>query len=199
MNATIDGILYTKIGTNEACVGKEDGSQEAVWTTREGVVKIRSKVLIAGVSCIVTMIGKKAFRKCQRITNIIIPNTVNTLKQQCFEELYLTEPLVIPSSVTNVESYFLFKWNSKTLIFCGSKDPNKTSTDGTRWISSSFVDNVIVPLNYENDEFCSKKVSKVLPNECKVQYEENKRIYTCFRKRNSYLISLFFDGLVLAS
>ena len=41
MSVTIDDILYTKIGTNEACVGTEDGSQTAVSTSREGEIKIK--------------------------------------------------------------------------------------------------------------------------------------------------------------
>ena len=104
MSTTVDGVIYTKIGTNEACVGYESGSttDQTVPTTTECVVKIQPKVTIDGVSCTVTMIGKYAFGWCQKLTNIIIPNTVKTLKEYCFNNFRVTEPVILPSSITKV-------------------------------------------------------------------------------------------------
>ena len=119
MSVTLDDVLYTKIGTKEACVGYESTTTTAaVSTSREGEIKIRSSVLISSVSCAVTMIGYYAFAYCKKLTNIIIPNTVKTLKKYCFESLCLTEPLILPSSITKVETWFINNWNSKSLVFC---------------------------------------------------------------------------------
>ena len=199
MSVTIDGILYTKIGTNEACVGTEDGSQQAVSTSREGEINILSSVLISSVTCVVTMLGRDAFFHCKKITNIIIPNTVNTLKYRSLGWLYLTAPLILPSSITKVESWFLCDWYSKSLIFCGTKEPEMINTNGDTYISEYFKDNVLVPQNYEKDTFCKKTVSTSVLSNCPKIEEKIKRIFTCFRKRNIYPITSFMIHIILIS
>ena len=127
MSTTVDRVIYTKIGTNEACVGYESGStiDQAVPTTTEGEIKIQPKVTIDGDSRTVTMIGKYAFGWCQKLTNIIIPNTVKTLKRSCLDYLCLTEPLILPSSVTKAETWFLANWYSKSMTFLRNKRTRK--------------------------------------------------------------------------
>ena len=166
MSATIDGIYYSKIGTNEACLGKTDMWYVALSTSTTGVVNIPSRVLISAISCIVTTIGWGAFEACKKITNIIIPNTVTTLKQECLDDLCLTEPIIIPSSVTRVESYFLDNWGSKSIVFCGNKEPDAVATADGRWISGRFTGSILVPMNYEKDTFCLKPVMKTVLNNC---------------------------------
>ena len=167
MSVTIDDVLYTKIENYEACVGKKDSHENAVSRSKEGIIKIPSSVLISGSYYTVTMIGQGAFYCCEKITGIIIPNTVKTLKYECLECLYLKEHLIIPRSVTKIESNFLDSWYSKALIFCGTKEPElvKYKHEGS-WISALFTGNVIVPKNYEKDTFCLKNVAKTATKEC---------------------------------
>ena len=192
MSTTVDGVLYTKIGTKEACVGYESKTTPAVPTSAVGEINIASNVLIDGVSCIVTMLGFCAFSGCTKLTNIVIPNTLKTLKFCCFDRLYLTEPLILPSSITKVESDFLSNWHSKSLVFCGTKDLVMTSS----FSISSYLTSVIVPMNYESDKFCTKNVVKTAATGCPIIKERIKRILTCFRKKNIYPITSFLIHLI---
>ena len=136
MSITKDKVLYSRIReTNEACVGTEDGSKNAVSTDFVGEVIILSHVTIDNVYCTITSIGKNAFKVCKQVTNIVIPNTVTLLNDHCFWELSLTSPLIIPSSVTTVESWFINAWGPKAIIFCGTKEPKMINTGYDGWIS----------------------------------------------------------------
>ena len=190
MSATVDGVLYTKIGTNEACVGTESTQKTAVPTSTEGEIKIASKVPIGGVSCTVTMLGYWAFCQCSKLTNIIIPDTVKTLKKYCLGTLHLTEPLILPSSITKVESYFITNWAYTLLVFCGTKEPE---LDSSFSITPSLT-SITVPKNYEGSTFCTKSVVKAAATGCPIIIK--KRIFTCFRKETVYPITTFLIHLI---
>ena len=197
MSETIKEVLYTRIGeTSEACVGTEDGSKTAVSTTKEGEIRILPRVLIGSNRCIVTTIGRSAFDGCTKLTNIIIPSTVTTIKYFALRNLYLKEPLFIPSSVTTVESHFIDLWYSKTLVFCGTKEPEKKAAGSAKyWISEVFTGSVVVPLNYENDKFCLKNIVKFMKGEC-----TNVRMRTsCFNNRNRFRCSSFVLVFLICS
>ena len=201
MSVTIEEVLYTRIGTTStACVGTEDGSKYAVSTSKSGEITILPSVPIDGICCTVTMIGKYAFFQCKGVTKITLPNTVTTLKFGCFENLYLTEPLILPSSVTTVESCFINSWYSHSLVFCGTKEPEmiKISTN-TYWISSYFTGSVIVPMNYEKGTFCLKNATKSLTTGCQATIVKVQRIFTCFRRLNKYPLSSFILTCLLIS
>lgn len=192
MSTTVDGVLYTKIGTNEACVGTEDGSKKAVPEATVGEIKIASKVLIDGVSCTVTMLGWNAFFQCSKLTNIIIPNTVKTLKRYCLGNLYLTESLFLPSSITKVEYYFISNWASKLLVFCGTKEPEMVSG----FEITPTLKSVTVPNDYEGSTFCTKSIVKTAATGCTIIKERIKRIFTCLRKKNIYPTTSFLIHLI---
>ena len=197
MSETFDDILYTRINeTNTACVGTIDGTQYAIPSSKKGEIKIRSYVLISGVECKVTTIGRKAFYGCVNVTNIIIPKTVTTLLFYSFKNIYLTKPLVLSSSITSVETNFIDDWFSNSLLFCGTKEPSKEILgSGTYWISTRFTGAVIVPPNYEKNEFCSKNVIKLKNDLCMKLEMRN----TCNRKRNIYYTSLFIIHIQIGS
>ena len=136
--------------------------------------------------------SKERFIVAKKITGIIIPNTVKTLKYECLECLYLKEPLIIPRSVTKIESNFLDSWYSKALIFCGTKEPElvEYKHEG-RWISALFTGNVIVPKNYEKDTFCLKNVAKTATKECPI------KLHTYLQKKNELIILSFILTFVL--
>ena len=193
MSISIGEVLYSRISLlSEACVGTEDGSMHAVSETFVGEVIIMSHVTIDNIYCIVTTIGKGAFYKCPGLTNIIIPSTISLLKQSCFWLLQLTKPLILPSSVKTVETYFINSWGPNVLIFCGTKDPKTVKTgNNAAWISPSFKGSVFVPNNYEESAFCLKKISK---KELCVCHDR-----MCFSKRKKRTSSLLFMSVLIIS
>ena len=169
MSVTINDVLYTRIGTtNTARVGTEDGSKYAVSKSKTGEIYIFPYVQIEGIKCTVGEIGKYAFYCCKSITSIIIPSTIKTLKTRCFCAIALTKPLIIPSSVTTVETFFIDGWSPSLLIFCGANEPKMVNIDYDNYISKKFTNNVIVPTNYNNEKFCLKPIEKKLLSECSI-------------------------------
>ena len=82
----INDVLYTRIDlTATARVG--DGSPSwpnAVSPLFSGVLVILPFVEIDSISCKVVEISDEALYGCSDITDIILPNTIETLKFECF-------------------------------------------------------------------------------------------------------------------
>ena len=162
MSVTKNNILYTRIeSTNTACVGTENGSINAVPSSFVGEVNILPNVLIDKIKCVVTVIGKYAFKDCAKITRITIPNTIKTLKIFAFRNISLESALIIPCSIVRVESWFIDYWKSYTVIFCGVNEPEKVIINSYKsWMSNYFTGRVIVPLNYKEETFCLKNIER---------------------------------------
>ena len=164
MSERFGGILYTRIGTS--CTAKVgDGSlnsPNAVSSDFEGEVAILPKVRINGVSCRVIEISKYALRKCSKVTNVIIPNTITTLRERCIGYLSLVTKIIIPSSVILVESYFINRMNPQSIIFCGAKEPTMSPVNEDVYFADIFRGNIIVRDNYDSTKntFCKKKIER---------------------------------------
>ena len=204
MSITKDKVLYSRIReTNEACVGTEDGSKNAVSTDFVGEVIILSHVTIDNVYCTVTTICYRAFSYCYQVANIVIPNTVTLLRKSSFWNLNLTSPLIIPSSVTTVESFFINNWGPKAIIFCGTKEHLMidTSTGNNGFISAKFTGKVSVPEDYEKDSFCLKSVEKKTLSDCSIIQTflsiKLHRARTCLKQRQQVILSSLFYMMIL--
>ena len=68
---------------------------------------------------IVTTIGSKAFRYCDSLTNITIPNSVTTIGDGAFFGCYSLTSITIPNSVTTIGEYAFYDCDSLT-IQCNS-------------------------------------------------------------------------------
>ena len=195
MSTTIQGILYTRIGTTStACVGTEDGSKNAVSKSYIGKALLLSHVTIGSIYCIVTMIGKWAFYECKGLTNLLIPSTITILKRSCFYSLSLTSPLVIPASVKSVESFFIEDC-SPIIIFCGTEEPQTINVGWSDWISNQFTGKVSVPNEYKSDKFLKKNIEKRELTECAASIYASVRI----KRRQKWLILVFFIHILLLS
>ena len=147
---TINGIRYSIIDATTARVG--DGSTNkpnGVSSGFSGEVNILSKVSINGKNYDVTEIGEDSINGASQVTKIRIPNTIKTLKENCFTNLDLVKSIVIPASVTAVESWFISNMGPENITFLGKKEPKMINTDGAGYISAQFKGKVSVPLGYE--------------------------------------------------
>ena len=206
MSVVKEKVLYTRIEqTKEACVGRIDESKNAISRDFVGEVVILSRVFINGVYCTVTTLGRYAFDSCPGLTNVVIPNTVTLLKDSCFCRLNITNPIIIPSSVKTVESFFIDNWNPSSIIFCGKEEPKMVIVENfTGWISRYFTGVVTVSNDYEKDTFCLKNIEKRLLTECsiiqkylalKLYLDQNKA--TCFKNRKRYHASLLVMNILM--
>ena len=181
MSVTVHGVLYTRINqTNTARVGTEDGSKNAVSSSYEGIVVIKPSVSIDKTICLVTEIGKLAFYY-SKASFVVIPNTIKIMRNHCFYSVSFH--IIIPASVTLVESLFIDESNPK-ITFCGMKEPETVVTDDDYWISNFFSSNVNVPLNYKDANFCLKNIAKNEANECLITEIKPAMLFTCKNRRN---------------
>ena len=77
---------------------------------------------------------------------------------RCFNSVFAFKKIIIPSSVTLVESDFILYHDPDSVTFCGTKDPKFNSIYG--FGSMSYTKKVIVPNDYEGTKFLGKEIEK---------------------------------------
>lgn len=96
----VDGIYYS-INGNQATVTYKGTSSSQYLNEYSGSITIPSTVAYNGTTYSVMSIGNEAFYECYSLTNITIPNSVNTIGKRAFYRCDLTS-IDIPNSVTNI-------------------------------------------------------------------------------------------------
>ena len=191
MSVTLNGITYSRIGTtNNASVG-------SVSKSIRGDVFIYPEVQINGANCIVTEIGSFSFSGCENITNIILPSTITTLRIGSFTSLNMTKPLIIPSSVVLVESWFVNVWSPSCVVFCGTKEPTMKDVDNyDGFISTYFKGKVVVSYNYNGEKFCLRDIKRKL-YVCDLTLKWMIK-HTCLPKHQTRLFLLAYEFIVFS-
>ena len=163
MSVRLHDILYKQIdSTRTARVG--DGSSSApnaVDSAFNGEVNILPKVNINGISCTVIEVSTYVFFCAYKVTNVTIPDTVTILKHRCFGFMSLVSEIVIPASVTTVETYCISDMKP-SIYFCGTKEPEMVQENENYYISGQFTGSVVVPIDYEPDKstFLKKSITR---------------------------------------
>ena len=149
-------------------------------------------VSIDGILCRVVEIMGEAFSKCKNVTEIILPDTITTIRKYAFA--YLTiEMFVIPSSVTYVESFIISDFAPKQIIFCGKKEPtiNESPCFSSLFHGKVFVSNDFEP---EKTEAFGKQIIRK-PNICK--FVPIWQLHTCNNiRQRKYINYIFFIVLL---
>ena len=120
----VDGIYYN-VRNGQAEVtnkGHYNGFSEDVVLPDSyiGDVSIPSTVTHEGVSYPVTAIGQYAFSSCDKMTSIIIPNSVISIGKEAFFNCDSLFTLTIPNSVTTIGDYAFKGCTRLTNITIGS-------------------------------------------------------------------------------
>lgn len=148
MTTVIEKVTYKRIDTSKTALIPSS----CVPDDYVGVVSILPYVTISNVLCKVVEISGFSFCRCKSVTEIIIPDTITTIRQYAFA--YLTiKRFIFPKSITLVESYIISDFAPKQIIFCGTKDPTFRGIGAeNKVISSIFKGKVIVPIDYESNK-----------------------------------------------
>lgn len=182
MSTIVNRVLYSRIGsTFTARVGNNtEIHTNGISKDYSGVVIVASSVVIGSITCKVVEIGIAALNDCQKVTDIILPNTITTLKDSCIGNNPLIKKIIIPSSVTKVETYFISDMKPDSIIFCGTKEPTMIPTRSENYITGGFAGFVAVPLNYDSSKstFCLKRIQRENTDYCMIMKEFNAKTRT---------------------
>lgn len=99
-----DGIYFNKRG-NEVIVTYRGASWNSYTNEYSGNVIIPSSVTFNGTTYLVASIGDFAFRNCEDISNITIPNTITTIGYSALSGCTGLTSIDLPNSVTRIERY----------------------------------------------------------------------------------------------
>ena len=106
---TINNVVYA--------IEDEDLEEANVWYYKDeikGKVEILPSVTIGGKKYSVTVIDYNAFDGATDVTNVMIPNSVTTIREYAFYNTGIKE-IKIPSSVEKIDKYAIgYRWNSIT-------------------------------------------------------------------------------------
>ncbi|MBQ9575670.1 MAG: leucine-rich repeat protein, partial [Muribaculaceae bacterium] len=97
----VDGIYYKILSSSPATV--EVTYRDTDYNSYHGVVNVPASVTHGGVTYTVTAIGNSAFRKCDDLTSLTLPNTITEIKPLAFYYCDGLTSLDIPNSVTTIQ------------------------------------------------------------------------------------------------
>ena len=133
----IKGINYR---LNEETLTAEVIEQENGY---EGDIIIPETVVFQEVAYRVTSIGDLAFRFCESLTSIIIPDGVTSIGENAFEDCSSLTSIVIPNGVTSI---------------------GQQAFEGCKSISSIVIPDGVKSIGEFAFQYCSSLTSIVIPN-----------------------------------
>ena len=96
----VNGIYYNKINSSKVAVTFKGNSYDSYSNEYAGNIVIPSSVDYNGATYSVTSIGASAFRSCESLTSIQIPNSVTSIGDYAFSSCESLTSIQIPNSVT---------------------------------------------------------------------------------------------------
>lgn len=128
----VDGIYYTILSeTDLTCAVSGDG------IVYRGDVVIPENVTSDNKTYSVTWILHNAFRNCENLTEITIPNSVTNIGQWAFARCHSLTSINIPKSVTSIDQTSFRECNSLTQIVVESGNPIYDSRDNCNAINET--------------------------------------------------------------
>lgn len=95
----VDGIYYTVVSLPELTCEVSKSPKDNEYS---GDIKIPAEVSFRGKTLKVERIGSDAFRSCESLTSVDIPNSVTVIGDQAFDECTSLASVKIPNSVTEI-------------------------------------------------------------------------------------------------
>ena len=179
----VDGIYYNITSetdkTVEVTYPGNDLPQGNDSNEYSGAVVLPESVTYNGNIYSVTRIGDAAFKFCDGLVSVEIPNSVISIGEQAFWGCDGLTSVVIPNSVTNVWSSVFYACDNLTSVVIGD---NVTSIEANAFYRCTSLTSVVIGKSVKsiaNDAFyyCSSLTSLEIPNS--VTSIGNRTFYRC--------------------
>ena len=127
----------------------------------------------------VTTIGNHAFEFCISLTSVTIPNSVTTIGNHAFESCISLTSVTIPNSVTTIEEYAFYRCDGLTSITI----PNSVTTigngafQGCEGLTSVTIPNSVTTIGRDTFSSCRSLISVTIGNS--VTTIGNDAFYNC--------------------
>ncbi len=191
ISAAVDDIFI--IGDLKYTVLTEEGSTGTVAINKNDFISgdliIPSSVKNNAITYSVTSIGDFAFKYCNHLTSITIPDSVTSIGGEAFEYCSSLTRITIPESVTSIINMAFYSCSSLTSITI--PDSVTSIGDGAFYNCSSLtsvtIGKGVTSIGYSAFEKCSSLTSIVIPDS--VTSIGNWAFEDC-----SSLTSIYFEG-----
>lgn len=135
-----NGIYYTITGNNEVAVSYNTTS----YNSYSGQVVIPSIVSNSGINYNVTKIGGSAFRSCNSVTSLSLPNSINYIEGYAFKDF--TSPITLSLS-ENITYYGPSSFNNCTAEATIIMASSITKLNGSTFLNFKGLKNITLPDN----------------------------------------------------
>lgn len=157
VHTVVDGLRYM-IKDGVAAVGQQS-------LTLSGEAVILSEITYNGETYKVTSVGEGAFKNCEKVTKIVVPEGVTLISTSAFFGCGATS-MVIPKSLTTIQTNS-FPSKLKEVYYGGSYEYEWNKISGVRWVDTKRV-TFHVFQNRQNDcrqykireQLCQRAVKK---------------------------------------
>ena len=158
-----NGIRY-KLGENNTAsvIVRRDSYGNALMNDYSDDIVISDKVYLAGLAYSVTSIGDEAFRNCNGLTSVTIPNSVTYIGGKAFTQCFSLKLVTIGNSVTSIgDAAFEHCWGLNSVTI-----PNSVTSIGIYAFSANHLLTIISEI--ENPFNINENVFKEVPSSAKL-------------------------------
>ena len=164
----VGGIYYNILsGENKTVKVTYKGTNYGEYSYEySGSVVIPESVTYNGTTYSVTSIGDDAFRECDGLTSVTIPNSVTSIGNGAFEYCDKLTSVTIPNSVTTIGGYAFFKCSKLEKVTIPNSVINigGYAFDGCLSLTSIEIPNSVTTIGQSAFGVCVKLTNITIPN-----------------------------------
>ena len=159
-NTTVDGIKYRILSSSKEVAVTKKGDN----VVYSGDIVIPEKISLIGMLFDVISIDSQAFKDCNGLTSITIPNSVTSIGQYAFWNCSKLSSITLPGSISSIEMGMFENCFNLTSITI----PNSVTSIGNEAFSgcskltSVTIPNSVMSIGKEAFEWCSNLTSMIV-------------------------------------